>query len=123
MSRRGDLSMYDVDFYPDNDRALINRLVEQISESKDQRNYKEFRNLLSNLIEFGFEMKEEFKRDSLKKLEDDLFELRGTKIRIFITYIKGKFYVLNGFFKKSQKTPLSEIEIARRYIKEIKSRT
>lgn len=123
MSRRGDLSMYDVDFYPDNDRALINRLVEQIRESRDQRNYKEFRNLLSNLIEFSFEMKKEFKRDSLKKLEDDLFELRGTKIRIFITYIKGKFYVLNGFFKKSQKTPLSEIEIARRYIKEIKSRT
>lgn len=115
--------MYDVDFYPDNDRALINRLVEQIRESGDQRNYKEFRNLLSNLIKFGFEMKKEFRRDSLKKLEDDLFELRGTKIRIFITYIKGKFYVLNGFFKKSEKTPLSEIEIARRYIKEIKSRT
>jgi phage-related protein len=54
-----------------------------------------------------------------KELEDGIFELRtieGTDIvRILYFFDKGKIIIAtNGFVKKKQKTPRSEIELAKR---------
>lgn len=58
-----------------------------------------------------------------KHLDDGIFEIR-TKFASDITRILYFFYVgkqiilTNGFVKKTQKTPLKEIELAKKYRKE-----
>lgn len=45
----------------------------------------------------------------------NLFELRtsgNTPIRLFYTHFQNKFYVLHGFIKKTNKTPIREINYA-----------
>ncbi|MGB7402183.1 MAG: type II toxin-antitoxin system RelE/ParE family toxin [Arcobacter sp.] len=53
-----------------------------------------------------------------KKLEKDLYEVRsnisdGKIARVIFTIKENYMVLLNGFIKKSQKTPLSEIKLAR----------
>lgn len=60
-----------------------------------------------------------------KHLESDLWELRiraGSDIlRIIYTFSKGRIIILlHIFIKKKQKTPVGELEIARRRLKELK---
>ncbi len=62
-----------------------------------------------------------------KHLEPGLWELRiktGTDIlRIIYTFERGQIIILlHSFVKKDQKTPVSELEMARRRLKEIKTR-
>lgn len=55
-----------------------------------------------------------------KSLGEGLFELRVKASRIFYCFKPGRVVVLlHGFNKKSQKTPKSEIDIARRRMKEV----
>ena len=56
-------------------------------------------------------------KKSIKLIRDGLYELRteygGNIFRVFFIFDEGKVVVLfNGFQKKSQKTPLNEIEKA-----------
>ena len=62
-----------------------------------------------------------------KSLDDGIMELRvkvGSDIsRVLYFFVVGKKIVLtNGFIKKTQKTPESEIELAKRYRSEYLSR-
>lgn len=62
-----------------------------------------------------------------KHLESGLWELRikcGTDIvRIIYTFHKGRVIILlHIFIKKQQKTPIGELELARKRLKEIKER-
>lgn len=55
----------------------------------------------------------------VKKLETDLYELRfegeeGAIRVVYFFYIGKKIILVNGFKKKTQKTPRREIELARR---------
>ena len=55
-----------------------------------------------------------------EKLEDGIFELRakvGSDIsRVLYFFVVGRKIILtNGFIKKTQKTPKSEIELAKKY--------
>lgn len=69
-----------------------------------------------------------YHREPLSKhLEPGLWELRikvGTDIlRIIYTFEKGQMVILlHGFIKKDQKTPNSELEIARKRLKELKEK-
>ena len=63
---------------------------------------------------------------SIKKIEANLWSLRifhkKTRVRIFFTYWKNREIVLlNGFIKKTKKTPLKELNIARSRMKEMKA--
>jgi phage-related protein len=54
----------------------------------------------------------------VRKLEADLWEVRskighGNAARVFITVKGGQMALLHGFIKKSQKTPLKEMTLAR----------
>ena len=58
-----------------------------------------------------------------KPLNDGIFELRvqseANSIRILYFFFIGNRIVLtNGFIKKTQKTPVSEIELAKKYRKD-----
>lgn len=72
--------------------------------------------LLELLSENGSELREPYS----KHLTDGIFELRtkvGSDIsRVLYFFVIGKKIVLtNGFIKKTQKTPQSEIELAKKY--------
>ena len=77
---------------------------------------------LSALIEqVGFQA---LPRDSVKHLEDKLWELRitgrdGISRAIYITASGQRVVILRVFVKKTQKTPLRELEIARQRAKDV----
>lgn len=71
---------------------------------------------ISRLEKNGTELREPFS----KHLEDGIFELRATFSsnisRILYFFFTGRTVILtNGFIKKTQKTPRTEIEKAKRY--------
>ena len=78
---------------------------------------------LTNLIEqIGFEA---LPRDSVKHLEDKLWELRitgrdGISRAIYVTASGRRMVILRVFIKKTQKTPPREIELARERAKEVR---
>ena len=78
---------------------------------------------LANLIEqIGFEA---LPRDSVKHLEDKLWELRitgrdGISRAIYVTASGRRVVILRVFIKKTQKTPPREIELARERAKEVR---
>lgn len=66
---------------------------------------------ISLLVDYGPFLKPPY----IKKIQDQLFELRVTTklaIRIFYSKKNQTFVLLQGFVKKSQKTPQKEIAIA-----------
>jgi phage-related protein len=78
---------------------------------------------LSELIEqIGFEA---LPRDSVKHLEDRLWELRitgrdGISRAIYVTATGRRMVILRVFIKKTQKTPRRELELARQRAKEVR---
>lgn len=75
--------------------------------------------ILNVLQERGNQLREPYS----KHLEDGIFEVRGkvgndiSRVLYFF-YYNGKIIMTNGFIKKTQKTPKSEIELAKKYRKE-----
>lgn len=70
------------------------------------------------LEEFGFQLT----FPHTKKIDRDLFELRirgSQEIRIFYTFRNKRIYLIHGFIKKSQRTPLREIEKTQKIVKQI----
>ena len=78
---------------------------------------------LSELIEdVGFRA---LPRDSVKYLEDGLWELRitgcdGISRAIYITATRQRMVILRVFVKKTQKTPQRELDLARKRAKEVR---
>lgn len=67
---------------------------------------------------YGFLINIKWKRESLKKLDSELYELRQKNIRLLL-YFDGKdfFVILHCFLKTTQQTPKKEIERAKKEIK------
>ena len=64
-------------------------------------------------------------RDSVKHLEDKLWELRitgrdGISLAIYVTAAVRRVVILRVFIKKTQQTPPRELEIARQRAKEVR---
>ncbi len=56
----------------------------------------------------------------IKHIEDDIWELRPLKNRIFfVSFTNGRFVLLHHFLKNTLKTPKREIEKAKREYQEI----
>ena len=87
--------------------------------SKHQYGYvSEVDNIVSALGKYGFKINKEYKRESLKKLDFDLYELRTKHIRIFLYFDGNDFFVLlHGFIKKSQETPFKELKLAKEEVR------
>ena len=72
--------------------------------------------IMSILQEKGNQLREPYR----KHLDDGIFEIRGkvgTDISrvLYFFYYEGKIIFTNGFVKKTQKTPKSEIEKSKMY--------
>lgn len=68
------------------------------------------------LSAYGNELREPYS----SHLEDGIFELRAKQVnnisRVLYFFVIGRTIILtNGFVKKTQKTPKSEIELAKKY--------
>jgi phage-related protein len=64
-------------------------------------------------------------RDAVKHLEDRLWELRvagrdGISRAIYLTASRQRVVIVRVFIKKTQKTPLRELELARQRAKEVR---
>ena len=87
-------------------------------EQQDKATQTKIARLIRLLIDYGPFLKP----PDIKKLQDELYELRisgKTAIRIFYTMVNGKYYLLHAFKKKSQKLPKREIKLAIDRMKEI----
>jgi phage-related protein len=85
-------------------------------ETLDAKMRAKFYMLERLLSEYGNSLREPYS----KHLDDGIFEIRarqGTDIaRVLYFFVFGKrIILLNGFTKKTQKTPKSEIATAKRY--------
>ena len=80
--------------------------------------------LIQILQEFGNDLRQPYS----KHLEDGIFELRAKQGRditrvLYFFYFDKKIILTNGFVKKTQKTPKSEIQKAKKYRDDFTERT
>lgn len=66
------------------------------------------------LSEHGFNMTSQY----LKKLGNNLWELRPGRIRVLFGLVDSEAVIVDIFKKKTQKTPIKEMEIAIKRLKE-----
>lgn len=104
---------YEVEYYELSDGS---RPAEEFILSQDVK----MRTKLFLLLEFLEEQGPALREPYSKSLGDGIFELRakqGSDIsRVLYFFVVGRKIILtNGFVKKTQKTPVREIERAKRY--------
>lgn len=103
--------MFQVEFYEKEDGDIP---VEKFLNSLDIKMRNKILMILNVLQERGNQLREPYS----KHLEDGIFEVRGkvgndiSRVLYFF-YYNGKIIMTNGFIKKTQKTPKSEIELAK----------
>lgn len=107
--------MFEVEIYDEKTELFLSSLPPKLKT-------KTFDNI-ALLEEFGNELKKPF----VESFGQGLFELRTKSTegltRLFFTYQKDKIIIIfHGFIKKTQKTPPSELEKARKILKEIKDK-
>lgn len=106
--------------------------VNYYKESNGVQPVKEWINTLDLKLQLkilrAFELLEEFninlKAPYVKPLGDKLYELRikdskGIFRIIYFSYTNKQFIMLNGFVKKTSKTPSNEIKLAKTRMKEV----
>ena len=97
--------------------------AEEFILSQDVKMRAKLFRLLELLEEKGNTLREPYS----KSLDDGIFEIRakqGSNITrvLYFFYIGNKIILTNGFIKKSQKTPPSEIDLAKKYRVEYEKR-
>ena len=97
--------------------------AEEFILSQDVKMRAKLFRLLELLEEKGNTLREPYS----KSLDDGIFEIRakqGSNITrvLYFFYIGNKIILTNGFIKKSQKTPPSEIALAKKYRAEYEKR-
>ncbi len=116
--------MYKIEFYED---GKGNKPVREYIKGLAAKNDKDSRIKLSKINDYiealakhGATLGEPY----MKKLDGDIWELRPLSDRIlFAAWTRRSFLLISHFVKKSQKTPPTEIEKAKRLLKGFKERS
>ena len=116
--------MYEIVFYEDkNEKSPVYDFIKELSQKtdKDSRiNLNKINDYIELLSIHGQTLGEPY----IKHIEDDIWELRPIKNRIFFAaWINGGFILLHHFRKKTQKAPAKEIKQAVRNLKDITERS
>ncbi|MCL2405197.1 MAG: type II toxin-antitoxin system RelE/ParE family toxin [Defluviitaleaceae bacterium] len=117
--------MHDIYFYEDKDgNSPVFEYIEALSKrtDKDGRiNLAKIQDYMRVLREYGKSAGEPY----MKHLDDDIWELRPIRGRIFFaSWLGNDFILLHHFqFMKTNKTPKSEIEKAKRNLYDIRERS
>ena len=90
------------------------------SSGKDARiNLRKIGSYITLLDKHGLSIGEPY----IKHLRGEIWELRPLRNRVlFAALVEGKFVLLHVFLKKTQKTPIAEIEKAERELKDFRRR-
>lgn len=117
---------YQIRFYdlPKSQKVPIEDFLEELRRDNSKLHIKTVRNL-ELLSDYGSDLGAPF----IKYLEDGIYELRSVfgsnATRIFYFFFSKEENVIvltNGFLKKTQKTPIYELEKAKQYKSEYESR-
>lgn len=114
------MSEFKVEFFKKQDGT---KPAKEFLLSQDEKMKAKLFGLIDILEEKGNQLREPYS----KSLGDGIFELRAkissdiTRILYFF-YHEGRIILTHGFTKKTQKTPPSEIEKAKKYRKEFLER-
>ena len=108
--------MFDIQFYKTPlGNIPFQKYLEKLKKQHKDDEVAEVLAYIDKLKEYGFEINKEFKPEAIKPLRDKVYELRPSSSRIFFfCYIDGKFVILHGYEKKTNKTDKLEIECALR---------
>lgn len=107
------MSKFEVEFYKTEDGT---KPAEEFMLSQDTKMKAKLFQIVDLLEEYGNQLRKPYS----SPLGDGIFEIRakvGTDISrvLYFFYYEGRIIFTNGFVKKTQKTPRSEIEKAKRY--------
>lgn len=93
-------------------KDFIEKALRKKHKLKDIAEIKTYINMLE---EFGFQINQKYRPNSIKQVDGDIYELRpgGNRVLFFHFSKDGKFVLLHGFEKTTQKTPQKEKERAR----------
>ena len=113
--------MHEIIFYQD---KKGNKPVKDYIEELESKNDKDSRIKYNKIIEYLLILRDlgtSANENYMKHIEGELWELRPNKDRIFFAaLLDDSFVLLHSFVKKTKKTPHSEIEKAKRELKEFK---
>lgn len=115
--------MFDIEIYEDkNGKSDVYEYIQRLNKSKSKENRQKLKKInmyIELLSEYGLTLTEPY----IKKLDKEIWELRPLRDRIlFASWCNNKFVLLSVFMKQTQKTPRSEIEKAKRLLKDYKKR-
>lgn len=115
--------MYDIEFYEDKaGRSEVYEYIKDLKKKSNKENKQKAKKIdlyIDLLSEYGFTLSEPY----IKKIENEIWELRPLRDRIlFASWCNNKFVLLSVFMKKTQKTPKREIEKAKRLLEDYKKR-
>lgn len=116
--------MYKIIFYRDvKGNEPVFQYIQELSSktSKDSRiNLTKIQDYINTLKMYGTSAGEPY----MKHLEEDIWELRPIRNRIFFAaYTDDGFILLHHFLKKTQKTPKREIERAKKELEDFRERS
>ena len=114
------MQRFEVEYFEKEDGTFP---AEEFILSQDVKMRAKLFRLLELLEEKGNTLREPYS----KSLDDGIFEIRakqGNNITrvLYFFYVGNKIILTNGFVKKSQKTPPSEIALAKKYRAEYEKR-
>ena len=106
--------MYSIKFFKDKfGREPLKDYFQELGNKKDKHsriNINKIRDYLKALSEYGTSLGEPY----IKHLSGEIWELRPIRNRIlFFAYDGSQFILLSHYIKKTQKTPIGEIEKAK----------
>lgn len=116
--------MYEIVLYKDkNGESEIENYLLELQKSRNKNSRIKFNKItayINMLSKYGINIGTQY----IKHINKEIWELRPIKDRILFAYWKDStFVLLNIFMKKTQKTPKTEIEKARRLLKDFKDRS
>lgn len=107
--------MHQIYFYRDRSgKEPVKEYLAELAARKDKDNrikYNKIRDYIKALSEYGTMIGEPY----IKHIDGEIWELRPLKDRIFfVAWNNGSYVLLHQFMKKTRKTPVKELEQAKR---------
>jgi len=114
------LTLHKIYFYEDrNGKSPVYEYMEQLAKKNDKDSRIKLNKIgdyIETLKQYGTAAGEPY----IKHIDGKIWELRPLRDRIlFVGWVNGSFVLLHHFMKKTQKTPVREIEKAKRELDDI----
>lgn len=112
--------MHEIHFYRDrNGKEPVLEYLRELSRKKDKGSRikaNKINDYIEVLSQYGTQAGEPY----IKHLDGDIWELRPLRDRIlFVAWVNGSFVLLHHFMKQTQKTPVREIDKAKRELADL----